>query len=321
MVGLCVASLAVRRANAPPARARSVPQTTRRCTGGSSARSAAAACSRWPAIPGDDRHFYFGAVDGGVWATQDAGRTWQPIFDGEPVGSIGAIAIAPSRPATLYVGTGEADMRSDIAQGDGMYKSTDGGAHWTHIGLTTRGRSRASWSIRTTPTSSMSPRWAIRMVPNAQRGVFRSRDGGRHWTKVLYENANTGAIDLAFKPGDPRTLYAALWQTRRPPWSVYPPSNGPGSGLYVSHDGGDHWSRVAGHGFPAHPGRIGLAVSPRESATASTRWPMARGAREASTAPTTAACSGGMSRPTRASGAAAGTSARSRPIRTNADRV
>src|SRR5690242_20605592 len=86
-------------------------------------------------IPGDNRHFYFGAVDGGVWATQDAGRTWQPIFDSEPVGSIGAIAIAPSRPATLYVGTGEADMRSDIAQGNGMYKSTDGGAHWTHIGL------------------------------------------------------------------------------------------------------------------------------------------------------------------------------------------
>ena len=213
-------------------------------------------------IPGDNRHFYFGAVDGGVWATQDAGRTWQPLFDREPVGSIGAIAIAPSRPATIYVGTGEADMRSDIAQGDGMYKSTDGGAHWTHIGLSD---SRQIARILVAPQD---PDLVYAAVlghpygPNAERGVFRSRDGGQHWTKILYENANTGAVDLAFKPGDPQTIYAALWQTRRPPWSVYPPSNGPGSGLYVSHDGGDHWSRVAGHGFPANPGRIGLAVSP-----------------------------------------------------------
>ena len=215
-------------------------------------------------IPGDDRHFYFGAVDGGVWATQDAGRTWQPIFDGQPVGSIGALAIAPSSPATIYVGTGEADMRSDIAQGDGMYKSTDGGAHWTHIGLSD---SRQISRILVDPQD---PDLVYAAVlghpygPNAERGVFRSRDGGRHWSKILYENANTGAVDLAFKPGDPKTIYAALWQTRRPPWNVYPPSNGPGSGLYVSHDGGDHWSHIQGHGFPAHPGHIGLAVSPAD---------------------------------------------------------
>ncbi|MGH8169926.1 MAG: WD40/YVTN/BNR-like repeat-containing protein [Steroidobacteraceae bacterium] len=213
-------------------------------------------------IPGNDRQFYFGAVDGGVWATRDAGRTWQPIFDREPVGSIGAIALAPSRPATMYVGSGEADMRSDIAQGDGMYKSTDGGAQWTHIGLTD---SRQIARILVDPHDPDLVYTAVLghpYGPNAQRGVFRSRDGGLHWTKILYENANTGAADLAFKPGDPKTIYAALWQTRRPPWSVYPPSNGPGSGLYVSHDGGDHWSRIEGHGFPAHPGRIGLAVSP-----------------------------------------------------------
>jgi photosystem II stability/assembly factor-like uncharacterized protein len=212
-------------------------------------------------IPGDYRHFYFGAVDGGVWATQDAGRTWEPIFDHEPVGSIGAIAIAPSSPRTLYVGTGEADMRSDIAQGNGMYKSTDGGAHWTHIGLT------GSRQIARILVDPHDPNLVYVAVlghpygPNAERGVFRSRDGGQHWTKILYKDANTGAADLAFKPGDPKTLYAALWQTRRPPWSVYPPSNGPGTGLYVSHDGGDHWSRIEGHGLPAHPGRIGLAVS------------------------------------------------------------
>ena len=213
-------------------------------------------------IPGDSRHFYFGAVDGGVWSTQDAGRTWQPLFDRQPVGSIGALALAPSSPSTIYAGTGEADMRSDIAQGDGMYKSTDGGAHWTHIGLAD---SRQIARILVDPHDPDLVYVAVLghpYGPNAQRGVFRSRDGGQHWTKILYQNPNTGAVDLAFKPGDPKTIYAALWQTRRPPWSVYPPSNGPGSGLYVSHDGGDHWSRIAGHGFPANPGRIGLAVSP-----------------------------------------------------------
>jgi photosystem II stability/assembly factor-like uncharacterized protein len=213
-------------------------------------------------IPGDNRHFYFGGVDGGVWATQDAGRTWQPIFDREPVGSIGAIAIAPSRASTIYVGTGEADMRSDIAQGNGMYKSADGGAHWTHIGLTD---SREIARILVDPHDPDLVYVAVLghpYGPNTERGVFRSRDGGQHWTKILYENPDTGAADLAFKPDDPQTIYAALWQTRRPPWSVYPPSNGPGSGLYVSHDGGDHWSRIEGHGFLAKPGRIGLAVSP-----------------------------------------------------------
>ena len=212
-------------------------------------------------IPGDSRHFYFGAVDGGVWATQDAGRTWQPIFDREPVGSIGAIAIAPSSPTTLYVGTGEADMRSDIAQGDGMYRSTDGGAHWRQVGLTDSRQIARILVDPSDPDLVYVAALGHPYGPNAERGVFRSRDGGRHWTKILYENADTGAVDLAFKPGDPKTIYAALWQTRRPPWSTYPPSNGPGSGLYISHDGGDHWSRVTGHGFLASPGRIGLAVS------------------------------------------------------------
>jgi photosystem II stability/assembly factor-like uncharacterized protein len=212
-------------------------------------------------IAGDDRHFYFGAVDGGVWATRDAGRTWQPIFDSEPAGSIGTLAVAPSAPRTIYVGTGEADMRSDIAHGDGIYKSTDAGAHWTHIGLAD---SRQIGRILVDPRN---PKVVFVAAlghaygPNPQRGVFRSTDGGGHWTRVLYKNADTGAIDLAFKPGGADTIYAALWQTRRPPWSVYPPSNGPGSGLYVSHDGGIHWSQIEGNGFPAHPGRIGIALA------------------------------------------------------------
>jgi len=213
-------------------------------------------------IPGDAVHFYFGAVDGGVWETGDAGRTWQPIFDAEPVGSIGALAVAPSDPRTLYVGSGEADMRSDIAHGDGVYKTTDGGRHWTHVGLDdTRQIGRIlidPRDARTVYVAALGHAYG----PNAERGVFRSRDGGRSWSRVLYRDPDTGAIDLAFRPGAPDTIYAALWQTRRPPWSVYPPSNGPGSGLYVSHDGGDHWRQVTGGGFPQHPGRIGIAVAP-----------------------------------------------------------
>ncbi|HEY6619179.1 MAG TPA: hypothetical protein VIY68_06530 [Steroidobacteraceae bacterium] len=215
-------------------------------------------------IAGDSRHFYFGAVDGGVWSTEDAGRTWQPVFDHEPAASIGALAVAPSAPGTLYVGTGEADMRSDIAHGAGMYKSVDAGKHWSFLGLAdTRQIGRILVDPRN-PEVVFVAALGHAYGSNTERGVFRSKDGGAHWSKVLFENPDTGAIDLAFKPGAPDTIYAALWQTRRPPWSVYPPSSGPGSGLYVSHDGGDHWNPVIGNGFAAHPGRIGLAVAPSE---------------------------------------------------------
>ncbi|MDE1895040.1 MAG: hypothetical protein KGH90_12010, partial [Xanthomonadaceae bacterium] len=194
--------------------------------------------------------------------TADAGRTWQPIFDSEKVGSIGALALAPSDPKTIYVGTGEADMRSDIAHGNGMYKSVDGGKRWQHIGLDDTRQIGSVLVDPRNPNVVFVAALGHAYGPNAERGVFRSTDGGAHWSKVLFKNDDTGAIDLAFKPGDPDTIYAALWQTRRPPWSVYPPSNGPGSGLYVSHDGGSHWSQVQGQGFPAHPGRIGIAVAP-----------------------------------------------------------
>ncbi|MDE2181856.1 MAG: hypothetical protein KGJ78_02415 [Alphaproteobacteria bacterium] len=213
-------------------------------------------------VPGNDRRFYFGAVDGGVWATGDTGRTWNPIFDGEPEGSIGALAVAPSAPDTIYVGTGEADMRSDIAHGNGVYKSTDAGKTWRFVGLAD---SRQIGRILVDPANPdivLVAALGHAYGPNAERGVFRSADGGTHWQKVLFKDDNTGAIDLAYKPDDANTVYAALWQTRRPPWSVYPPSNGPGSGLYVSHDGGENWSQVIGGGFPAHPGRMGIALTP-----------------------------------------------------------
>ncbi len=213
-------------------------------------------------VIGQPAHFYMGSVNGGVWETHDTGRTWQPIFDAQGVGSIGAIAVAPSDPNVVYVGTGEADMRSDIAQGNGVYKSVDGGRTWSHSGLAD---TQQIGMIRVDPRNP--ERVFVAALghpygPNAERGVFRSLDGGGHWKKVLGPNDDTGAIDLIFKPGDPDTIYASLWQTRRPPWNVYPPSNGPGSGLYKSTDDGEHWTRLAGHGFPSQGlGRIGIAIS------------------------------------------------------------
>jgi len=215
-------------------------------------------------VPSEPEHFYFGSVNGGVWETKDAGRTWLPIFDGQPVGSIGAIAVAPSNPRVLYVGSGEADMRSDIAQGNGMYKSVDAGKTWSRIGLAD---SQQIGRIVVHPTNADVVYVAALghpYGPNSERGVFRSKDGGATWQRVLSRNNDndTGAIDLAFEPGNPNVLYASLWQTRRTPWSVYPPSNGPGSGLFKSTDGGDHWTEIVGHGFPAKPGHIGIAVAP-----------------------------------------------------------
>jgi len=211
--------------------------------------------------PSDPKRFYFGSVNGGVWESDDAGRTWAPIFDDVNVGSIGAIAVAPSNPKVIYVGTGEADMRSDIAQGIGMFRSGDGGKTWQAIGLAdTQQIARIIVDPRN-PDVLLVAALGHPYGPNAARGVFRSTDGGRHWTKTLFKDANTGAIDLKFEPGNPSIVYAAMWQTRRPPWNVYPPSSGPGSGLYKSTDGGRSWHQVAGHGFASAPGRIGIATS------------------------------------------------------------
>jgi sortilin (neurotensin receptor 3) len=191
--------------------------------------------------PRDSRRFYFGAVNGGVWRTDDAGRTWQPIFDDVNIGSIGAIAVAPSEPNVIYVGTGEADMRSDIAQGIGMFRSRDRGNSWAAIGLSDTQQIGQILVDPRNPDVVLVAALGHPYGPNAERGVFRTTDGGSHWTKTLYKDANTGAIDLTFEPGNPQVVYAALWQTRRPPWNAYPPSNGPGSGLYKSADGGRTW--------------------------------------------------------------------------------
>jgi photosystem II stability/assembly factor-like uncharacterized protein len=216
--------------------------------------------------PGQPNTFYFGAVGGGVWKSENSGRTWTPIFDSEPMASIGAIAVAPSDPNVVYVGTGEADMRSQISFGNGMYKSTNAGETWAHIGLDD---TRQIGRILVDPQN---PNLVFVAVlghaygANPDRGVYRSADGGATWQKILYKNENVGAIDLAFDPKNSRTIYAALWNTRRPPWSIYPPSYGPGSGIFKSTDGGDDWQQLT-NGLPAERvGRIGIAVAPTNSA-------------------------------------------------------
>jgi photosystem II stability/assembly factor-like uncharacterized protein len=153
--------------------------------------------------PDDRRRFYFGSVNGGVWRTDDAGRTWSPIFDAAPVGSIGALAVAPSAPNILYVGTGEADMRSDIAQGVGMFRSADGGAHWAPIGLEDTQQIGRILVDPRDPNVVLVAALGHPYGPNAMRGVFRSTDGGRTWSKTLFHDADTGAIDMAFQPGNP----------------------------------------------------------------------------------------------------------------------
>ncbi len=215
-------------------------------------------------VPGQPEKFYFGAVGGGVWVTGNAGRTWTPIFDSQPMASIGAIAVAPSDPNIVYVGTGEADMRSDIQQGNGVYKSVDAGKTWSHIGLED---SRQIGKIVIDPKDAGIMYVAAlghQYGPNAERGVFKSIDGGKTWSKSLYKNQDTGAIDLAMDPSDSNVIFAAMWQTRRPPWSIYPPSNGPASGLYKSTDAGATWAQIRGHGFPAKTGRIGITISPAD---------------------------------------------------------
>ncbi|MFN7997583.1 MAG: hypothetical protein U0Q18_28450 [Bryobacteraceae bacterium] len=213
-------------------------------------------------VPGDPNTFYFGAVGGGVWKTMDAGTVWTPVFDGQGIASIGAIEVAPSDPNIIYVGTGETDLRSDIAFGDGVYKSTDAGATWKKVGLRDSRQIGRILVHPTNPNIVLVAALGHAYGPNEERGVFRSTDGGATWRKVLYKGPDVGAVDLAWAPDNPETIWATLWNAHRPARIQYGPVEGPGSGLYRSTDGGDHWNQVTGNGLP--PGewrRSGIAVA------------------------------------------------------------
>ncbi|MGD0213847.1 MAG: hypothetical protein ABSB87_11495 [Terriglobales bacterium] len=214
-------------------------------------------------VPGDSTTFYFGAVNGGIWKTTDAGVTWTPIFDGQPVGSIGALAVAPSDPKTIYAGTGESDIREDFSSGNGVYKSTDGGATWNHLGLEdTRQISRIVIDPQN-PGIVYVGALGHAYAPNPQRGVYKSVDGGAHWARVLDLGPDIGASDLAICSSAPQLLFAGAWHTHRPPWTGYPTMDGPGGGLYRSTDAGNTWVRLAGNGLPESDwGRVGVDVAP-----------------------------------------------------------
>jgi photosystem II stability/assembly factor-like uncharacterized protein len=211
-------------------------------------------------IPGDPTTYYFGAAGGGVWKSTDGALSWTSVFDKEGVGSIGSVALSEADPNTIYVGTGEACIRGNISHGDGVYKSLDGGKTWKNVGLRD---SRAIGKVIVHPRNPDIVLVAALGHPfgsNAERGIFRSSDGGKNWQKVLYKDENTGAIDVAFDPHNPNILFASLWEARRTPWSLS--SGGPGSGIYRSEDGGTTWKQLQEHGLPKGPyGRIGLAVA------------------------------------------------------------
>jgi photosystem II stability/assembly factor-like uncharacterized protein len=217
-------------------------------------------------VPHQPNVFYMAAVNGGVWKTTDFGNTWNPIFDDQPTGSVGALAIAPSDPNIIYVGSGEGLQRPDLATGDGIYKSTDAGKTWTRMQ-----NLRDAQQITSILVDPKDPNRVFVAAeghpygPNAERGVFRSTDGGQTFKQVLYKDENTGAADLAFDPSNPRTIYAALWAARVAPWEVRSGASiyMAGSGLFKSTDGGDTWKPLT-KGLPSASeglGRIGIAVA------------------------------------------------------------
>ena len=213
-------------------------------------------------VVGQPDTFYFGSVGGGLWKSNNAGRTWTPIFDANNVASIGAIGVAPSDANVVYVGTGEPDMRDSIAYGNGVYKSTDAGKTWKHLGLENTKQIGRIIVDPKNPNTVFVAALGNAYMPNPDRGVYRSRDGGATWQKVLFKNEDVGAIDLAFDPVDSKVVYATLWNVRRPPWFIYAPANGPGAGIFKSLDGGTTWNEISS-GIPVEGrGHIGIAVAP-----------------------------------------------------------
>ena len=215
-------------------------------------------------VAGDSNVYYAGAASGGLWKTADGGVTWQPIFDDQPASSVGAVTVAPSDPNVVWVGTGETFIRANISIGNGVYRSTDAGATWSHLGLEATGRIGRIVVHPDDPDTAWVAALGHIYGPQEERGVYRTRDGGATWERVLFAGQDAGAIDLVVDPNNPRILFAATWEIEVNTWGRT--SGGPGSGLWTSRDGGDTWTRLEGNGLPSGPwGKIGLAMSAADS--------------------------------------------------------
>ncbi|MGH6879114.1 MAG: WD40/YVTN/BNR-like repeat-containing protein, partial [Rhizomicrobium sp.] len=214
-------------------------------------------------VPSEPDVFYFGGAGGGVWRTDNAGRSWSPLFQHGPAAAIGAIAVAPSNPQIIYIGTGQVAPRYDIAAGLGVFKSTDGGASWKSLGLADTRYIGSIWIDPHNPDIVLVGAQGHFFGPSTARGVYRSSDGGKTWSHVLKVNDWTGVVDIAGDPKNPRLLFASAWEAHQYPWlSYFTPVAGAGSAIYKSTDGGLTWQRLAGGGWPQVPlGRIGLAVT------------------------------------------------------------
>ena len=220
-------------------------------------------------VPGKPDRFYFGAAGGGVWRTDDSGRTWQALFEHGPAASIGALAIAPSNTDVIYIGTGQPETRYDIAAGLGVFKSIDGGAHWTSLGLQNTRHIGRIWVDPENSNIVLVGAQGHFFGPSPDRGVYRSTDGGKTWSHVLALDPWTGVVDIASDPKYPKIIFAAAWEAHQYPWlSYFMPDAGPGSAIYKSADGGLTWHKLSGGGWPTSAlGRIGLAVTHTAKAT------------------------------------------------------
>ncbi len=210
--------------------------------------------------PGDPNVYYAGAASGGIWKSSDGGHVWTPVFDDQPVSSIGSLAVAPSDPNVVWAGTGETFIRANISHGNGIYRSTDGGETWEHRGLDATGRIGRLIVHPRDPDVVLACALGHAYGPQQDRGVYRTTDGGESWQRTLFVDENTGCADLAIDPGNPRIVFAGLWQIDVKTWGRT--SGGPGSGLWRSRDGGVTWAKLEGRGLPTPPlGKIGLGIS------------------------------------------------------------
>src|SRR6266849_244617 len=213
-------------------------------------------------VPGDPSTYYAGAASGGIFKSIDGGNAWLPIFDSQPVAAIGALAVAPSNPSIVWAGTGEAwAIRDSDVIGDGVYKSTDAGRTWTHMGLDESGRIGRIIVNPENADNVFVCAVGRTTGPQQERGVYRTSDGGAHWDRVLFADENTGCSGLAIDPHNPRVLFAGMWQVEMHTWAMF--SGGPGSAIYTSRDGGTTWTRVNSPGLPKSPvGKIDVAIAP-----------------------------------------------------------